>query len=227
MTQKAIITDLNRCVGCLACSTACKTVNEVPIGKFWIKVLRVGPNLAGDYQGKRPNVEMNFLPVTCQHCADAPCVSSCPTGASMKLEDGTVQVDASLCIGCQICLEACPYGVRYLNEELNIVEKCTMCEERISQGELPQCVAQCGGRARWYGDLDEGFESFVGPADPTDQDLGASYDAVHGARAKMLDYVRPFAEEEVYTLDDQGNAPQCMYILRGREWLAGSAIAMQ
>ena len=220
MTQKAIITDLNRCVGCMACSTACKTVNGVPIGDFWIKVLRVGPNQCGDYEGRRPNVEMNFLPVSCQHCADAPCIAACPTGASLKREDGTVQVDKEFCIGCLQCIDACPYGVRYFNEELSVVEKCTLCEQQIEQGELPQCVAQCSGRARWFGDIDEGYESFVGPCDPASQDMGPSYDEVHGARTKMLDYIRPFEAEDVHTLADSGNAPQFLYILRDREWKA-------
>lgn len=68
MSHYAIMTDLNRCVGCLSCSAACKTVNNVPIGSFWIKVLRVGPKKCGDYQGKRPNIETYFLPMQCQHC---------------------------------------------------------------------------------------------------------------------------------------------------------------
>ena len=78
----------------------------------------------------------------------------CPTGASHKLADGTVQVDKEKCIGCQFCAMSCPYGVRYLNETERVVEKCTLCEQKIAQGELPQCVAQCGGRARFFGDLE-------------------------------------------------------------------------
>ncbi|MEE0594081.1 MAG: 4Fe-4S dicluster domain-containing protein, partial [Eggerthella lenta] len=107
MTQYAIVTDLNRCVGCLACAVACKAVNDVPIGSFWNKVLRIGPNAS--IQGAQDaDSYLYFLPVQCQHCADPECVKVCPTGASHKLEDGTVQVDKSKCIGCQFCAMACP-----------------------------------------------------------------------------------------------------------------------
>ena len=162
MTQYAILTDLNRCVGCLACMVACKAVNNVPIGSYWNKVLRIGPSLKAGATSAH-DVEMYYLPVQCQHCENPECVKVCPTGASHKLEDGTVQIDKSKCIGCQFCAMACPYGVRYLNEEERVVEKCTLCQQRTAQGELPQCVAQCGGRARFFGDLEQGLESFVAP----------------------------------------------------------------
>ena len=126
MTQYAIVTDLNRCVGCLACMVACKAVNNVPVGNYWNKVLRIGPSLKEGATSSH-DVEMYYLPVQCQHCADPECVKVCPTGASHKLEDGTVQVDKSKCIGCQFCAMACPYNVRYLNEQERVVEKCTLC----------------------------------------------------------------------------------------------------
>ncbi len=116
MANKAIVTDLNRCVGCLACMVACKAVNNVPIGSYWNKVLRIGPSLKAGATSAH-DVEMYYLPVQCQHCENPECVKVCPTGASHKLEDGTVQIDKSKCIGCQFCAMACPYGVRYLNEE--------------------------------------------------------------------------------------------------------------
>ena len=114
MSQYAIVTDLNRCVGCMACMVACKAVNNVQIGNFWNKVLRVGPTKKADYVHTN-DVEMYYLPVSCQHCQNPECVAVCPTGASVKLDDGTVQIDAEQCIGCQACVSACPYGVRYLN----------------------------------------------------------------------------------------------------------------
>lgn len=201
MTQYAIVTDLNRCVGCLACSVACKMVNGVPVGNFWNKVLRIGPNPKAD-SGKFPEVDLYFLPVTCQHCENPACVAVCPTEASHKLEDGTVQVDKSKCIGCQFCAMACPYGVRYLNEEERVVEKCTLCEQRVSQGELPQCVSGCVGLARWFGDAESGdFRSFRG-----------GLDKVYG------DVAEDYSEADVYTLPDQGNAPAFRYILRGMTW---------
>ena len=208
MTQYAIITDLNKCVGCLACSVACKVVNGVPVGSFWNKVLRIGPN--PKYEGAIvPDVEMYFLPLGCQHCENPECVKVCPTGASHKLPDGTVQIDKSKSIGCQFCAMSCPYGVRYLNEEDGVVEK-------LDQGELPQCVAQCGARARFFGDLDKGYESFVAPGRVLNYD--ATYDDVHNARVPMLEAVRAFSDDQVHTLPDVGNRPSFAYILRDTTW---------
>ena len=207
--QKSIVTDLNRCVGCLACSVACKALNDVQIGNFWNRVVRVGPNPkfeGADY----PDVYMYFLPVTCQHCENAPCVAVCPTGASTKTDDGTIQIDHEQCIGCGACLDACPYGVRYINAETNVAEKCTMCNSNINDDGVPQCVSQCSGNARWYGDLEKGFEDFVGAYD-TDGDYG-------GARRRMMDFIEPFADEDVHTLPDFGNGPSFRYILRDHTW---------
>ena len=198
---KAIITDLNRCVGCLACSVACKAVNNVPIGSYWNKVVRVGPNPIPGGSGQYPDVYMYFLPISCQHCENPECVKVCPTEASHIRDDGTVQIDKSKCIGCQFCAMSCPYGVRYLNEEERVVEKCTLCEQKLSQGELPQCVSQCCGMARWYGDAEQGIESFEGP---------------RGER--LGDFVNDFTEDQVYKLTDVGNGPSMFYIMRNIKW---------
>ena len=208
MTKYAIVTDLNRCVGCLGCMVACKAVNSVALGSYWLKVLRVGPNPA--YEGAEfPDLTMYFLPVGCQHCENPACVEVCPTGASHKLEDGTVQIDKEKCIGCQFCVMACPYGVRYLNEEERVVEKCTLCEQKVAQGELPQCVSQCGGRARWFGDLEKGIESF---ASTTRGKIGYEQETTIG------NYLEPFEESDVYHLPNVGNDPSFVYILRNHEW---------
>jgi len=189
--QYAIVTELNRCIGCLSCSVACKCENNVPIGNFWQKVMRVGStpiNEGDDF----PNVEMYFLPVGCQHCKDPECVKVCPTGASHKKEDGTVQIDKEKCIGCQFCVMACPYGVRYLNEEVKVVEKCTLCEHLTAEGKDPECVTGCVGLARHFGDLDD-------PASDV---------------AKMV----AAAGEKAYRLKDVGNGPSCVYILNKQKW---------
>ena len=217
MTQYAIITDLNRCVGCLACTVACKAVNNVPVGAFWIKTLRVGPNPIEGGSGDWPDVEMYFLPIQCQHCADPECVKVCPTGASHKAVDGTVQIDKSKCIGCQFCAMSCPYNVRYLNEEERVVEKCTLCEQKIAQGELPQCVAQCGSRARFFGDLEQGVDGFEAPAPP--QALSCDYAEMQQTRVTLKEYVEPYTEDEIHRLPDVGNGPELMYLLRSdRKW---------
>ncbi|WP_449316982.1 4Fe-4S dicluster domain-containing protein, partial [Rubneribacter sp.] len=197
MTRYAIVTDLDRCVGCLACSVACKMVNGVPVGSFWNKVLRIGPNPKAE-GATFPNVDLYFLPVGCQHCENPECVAVCPTGASHKLADGTVQIDKSKCIGCQFCAMACPYNVRYLNEEERVVEKCTLCEQRTAQGELPQCVSGCVGLARWFGDVEgEDLRDFRGG-------LGKTFGEV----------AEEFSDEQVHRLPDVGNKPSFAYILR-------------
>lgn len=217
MARYAIITDLDECVGCLACCTACKTVNDVPIGNFWQKVLRVGP--FPQYEGaQNPDVSMYFLPLSCQHCEDPMCVNVCPTGASRKMDNGTVQVDAESCIGCMSCVTACPYGVRYLNEETNAIEKCTLCASKIEKGELPQCVTQCGARARYFGDLDEGLESFEAPAGFDELDGTCDYDGMAAKRITFGEHALPYTEDDLHHLTDSGNGPNFVYVLRNHEW---------
>ena len=216
MTQYAILTDLNRCVGCLGCSVACKVVNGVEIGSFWNKVLRIGP--FPDSEGAQfPDVYTYFLPVTCQHCENPACVKVCPTGASQKLADGTVQIDKEKCIGCQFCAMACPYGVRYLNETERVVEKCTLCEQKIAQGELPQCVAQCGARARYFGDLEQGLDSFVGAGKVSIAE-DAGYDEVLSKFCTYGEIAKPYTDSDVHHLPNVGNDPSFLYILRNHEW---------
>lgn len=192
--QLAIVTDLDRCVGCLVCTVACKLENDVPVGNYWQKVLRVGPNpiKAGDVF---PNVEMYFLPVGCQHCENPPCVTVCPTKASQKLADGTVQIDKAKCIGCQLCIKACPYGVRYFNEVTKVVEKCTMCSQLTEQGQEPVCVSGCTGRARFFGDLD----------DPNSK-----------ASKRLKE-----AGGQGYKLPDIGNKPSYVYLMKIASWRGG------
>ena len=195
MANYAIITDLNRCTGCLACTVACKAINGVDVGNFWIKTLRIGPHPIEGGSGDYPDVEMYFLPVQCQHCKNPECVRVCPTGASHIREDGTVQIDKSKCIGCRFCALACPYGVRSWSPSEHVVEKCTLCGQLTSVGEEPKCVAACCASARFYGDLDD-------PNSDASKALAAA-----GA-------------DSVHRLKDVGNGPQTAYILSAKyaEW---------
>ncbi len=203
MARMAIVTDVDRCVGCHACTVACKVMHDMPVGHYWNRVLRVGPNPKEGGSGNWPDVEMYFLNLSCQHCETPECVTVCPTGASVKAENGTVQINADACIGCESCIPACPYNIRYLNEERGVVEKCNLCQDIIDSGEvdLPRCVTQCCGMARWYGDLDEGIETFRGP------------------RGEVLgDYLEDFTDDQVYKLEDSGNGPSFLYIVRTMKW---------
>ena len=200
MAHYAIATDLNRCVACMACNAACKMVNNVPIGSFWNKVLRIGPS-EGLEGGDKPGRDFYYLPVQCQHCKDPECVKVCPTEASHVLPDGTVQIDKAKCIGCQFCAMACPYGVRYLNEEERVVEKCTLCEQQIAQGDLPQCVKNCVGMAKWFGDADGDIRVFKGVRGET---IGS--------------FCEEFSDSDVHHLPDVGNRPSFLYILRDHTW---------
>ena len=137
MTQYAIVTDLNRCVGCLACAVACKVANNVPIGSFWNKVLRIGPNPSTE-GSDFPNVDMYFLPIQCQHCENPACVAVCPTaalelpatytvgnpetGETGDIIIGTAEIDPRTCLayrmtGCRDCYDACNYGAIELKDE--------------------------------------------------------------------------------------------------------------
>ena len=214
MTHKTLVIDLDRCIGCFACEMACKQENNVPLGVHYNKVLSIGP------MGKFPDLTQYFLPTVCQHCKDAPCVKVCPTGATYQTEDGQVLVNKEKCIGCKMCMAACPYGARSYNPEAKVVEKCTLCQQRTAQGELPQCVAQCGARARFFGDLEQGIDTFEAPA--VGYDVDRSYDNLYtGNRVTLGELAVEYGDADVHHLPDVGNGPHFAYILRDREWKGG------
>ena len=163
MANYSIVTDIDRCVGCHACTVACKAINDVPVGRFWNRVLRVGPTPKVGGSGQYPDVEMYFLNVSCQHCADPECIKVCPTGASFKAEDGTVQVDHEACIGCEACIQACPYGAPKSIEAEGIVRKCDGCIEWLKNGLQPACSGACSTRCLQFVDAEEvaGTEGYV------------------------------------------------------------------
>lgn len=148
--KNCLVLDLDRCSGCDSCVAACKIENNINLGTYWNRIVAVGPT------GKHPDIEMYWLPVQCQQCENPGCVHVCPTGASYRDEKtGIVLIDKSKCIGCKYCMYACPYGVRSFNEEEKVVEKCTLCVQRTSEGLKPACVHNCCTGARIYGDLDD------------------------------------------------------------------------
>lgn len=144
-----MLIDLRKCVGCQACSIACKAEFDVPLGatRSWVEYIE---------KGTYPNVGRSFLPRLCNHCDDPPCVSVCPTGATYKRDqDGVVVVDTGLCIGCKYCVQACPYDARFLNHVTGVADKCDFCIHRISKGLVPSCVNTCPAGARIFGDLND------------------------------------------------------------------------
>lgn len=175
--QYGMIIDLERCVGCHACTIACKAEWEVPVeyGRNW--VYRMGPSKIGE------EMASTYYPGLCNHCNDPVCVPECPAdteemtftdAASGKTEtievaatwknpfDGTVQIDKSRCIGCGACVDACPYEARYINPDLlddvsedGKADKCTYCKPRIEAGFDPACVQTCITGARIFGDLND------------------------------------------------------------------------
>jgi len=147
--QYGMVIDTRRCIGCHACTIACKAEYDVPLGsnRSWVEYVE-----KGDY----PNVSRNYLPRLCNHCSTPNCVSVCPTGATYRREeDGIVAVDPEICIGCKYCIQACPYDARFSNPVTGVADKCDFCVHRVSEGLAPACVETCIGGARIFGDLND------------------------------------------------------------------------
>jgi DMSO reductase iron-sulfur subunit len=153
----AILIDIDRCIGCHACSLACKFQNGTPLGVDWHRVETIGTRETEIGQdvpaGTYPNLHMAWLPLLCMHCADPPCADVCPVGAINEREDGIVILDEDKCIGCRYCTWACPYGALHMDEEKDVVTKCHLCYERVDQGKQPACVEACVYGARVFGDV--------------------------------------------------------------------------
>jgi Fe-S-cluster-containing dehydrogenase component len=187
---------------------ACKFENDIGLGNYYNHVKPVNP------VGTHPDIDMYWLPMQCQQCENSPCVAVCPTGASYRDPDNNVVlIDKETCIGCKTCLPACPWSdaegavrpsVRWFNTELNVVEKCTLCNHLTATSDgventndtadpahaVPPCVHNCSCGARHFGDLDD-------PASGASVALAA-------------------AEKEgrkICTLEGEGAAPVVRYIL--------------
>ncbi len=176
-----MVIDLQKCIGCSACTVACKAENNLPPGVVYRPVIE---EEIGDY----PNVTRRFLPRPCMHCENPPCTEVCPVEATWKREDGIVVIDYNACIGCRYCLAACPYGARYFDfgedysdgtpakqpyEEspspeygrewtrngsgspVGNARKCQFCIHRLDAHMLPACVTTCVGGATYFGDRND------------------------------------------------------------------------
>lgn len=170
--------DTNKCIGCGSCVRACKAENNVPDGfcRTWVEQYTFFPNgevtvnsPAGGENGfgdvlasrnmpddaEQLPVRGFFVPKLCNHCINTPCIQVCPVGASYKTKEGVVLVDPQTCVGCGYCVQACPFGSRFLNPETKTADKCTWCYHRITKGLKPACVVACPAKARIFGNVND------------------------------------------------------------------------
>jgi Fe-S-cluster-containing dehydrogenase component/formate-dependent nitrite reductase membrane component NrfD len=144
----AKVVDHTRCIGCHACTTACKSENEVPLSvtRTYVKYVDTGTF---------PQVRRSFQVTRCNQCEDAPCVAACPTAAMHRRPDGIVDFDKSICIGCKACIAACPYDAIFINPRDHSAEKCNFCAHRLDVGLEPACVVVCPTQALLVGDMND------------------------------------------------------------------------
>ncbi|MEE8335318.1 MAG: 4Fe-4S dicluster domain-containing protein [Candidatus Neomarinimicrobiota bacterium] len=169
---------IEKCIGCGRCVTACKIENNVPKEPFffrtWVEryihkingkiVVQSIEGGAGELQSageEKDTLRSYFVPKLCNHCENPPCAQVCPVGATFQTEEGIVLVDDNRCIGCSYCIQACPYGARYKHPEKHTVDKCTLCYHRIKKGLEPACVTVCPTQARVFGDLNSNASPLV------------------------------------------------------------------
>ena len=148
MTRLGFVLASDSCIGCHACTVACKSEHDVPLGvnRTWVKYVETG---------SFPNTGRSFTVMRCNQCEDAPCVTICPTSALHKASNGVVDFDDSRCIGCKACMNACPYDALYINPATNTAHKCNFCNHRVEVGLEPACVVVCPTHAIITGDLDD------------------------------------------------------------------------
>jgi Fe-S-cluster-containing dehydrogenase component len=164
--------DTTKCTGAGKCLTACRVENGVPEGqaRTWVEryvhfkdgrvevdlVPEIGYAASGEPQPAAEDVlRAYFVPKLCNQCVDAPCNQVCPVHASIKSPEGIELVDTDRCIGCGYCVQACPYGIRYMNHETNVADKCNWCYHRVMRNEQPACVEACPTGARVFGRVDD------------------------------------------------------------------------
>ncbi len=148
MTRLGFLLDSDSCIGCHACTVACKSEHDVPLGvnRTWVKYIETGTF---------PDVARKFNVMRCNQCDDAPCMTICPTSALFRADNGVVDFQDDNCIGCKSCMNACPYDALYINPETNTAHKCNMCNHRLEVGLEPSCQIVCPTEAIKIGDLDD------------------------------------------------------------------------
>lgn len=162
--------DINKCIGCGKCASACKLENNVSPEPFyfrsWVEMYTIKTD--GEIIVESPNGGINgfnqtvpddeifksfFVPKMCNHCAKSPCIQVCPVGATYDSPEGVVLIDEKYCIGCRYCVQACPYGCRFIHPVKKVANKCTLCYHRLKKDLAPACMEVCPTGARMYGNL--------------------------------------------------------------------------
>lgn len=143
------VVDTRRCFGCHGCEVACKAENDVPLGNY------IRQTIYHDHERSSGGVARIMVPMSCQHCEDAPCIKACPCGAMHKGPGGTVQVNYDSCSGHAACKDACPYGAIYIDPVANQAIKCHNCTHRLDAGLEPPCTSTCPSEALYFGDLND------------------------------------------------------------------------
>jgi Fe-S-cluster-containing dehydrogenase component/formate-dependent nitrite reductase membrane component NrfD len=148
MPNYGFVIDLRQCIGCHACTIACKSEHQIPVGthRCWVKSVE---------KGTFPDTRRFFFPVLCNQCEEAPCVRICPTRALYRRRDGIVDLLGDSCIGCRACMQACPYDQLFIDPNTRTAEKCNFCANRVENSLLPSCVSVCPTECRIFGDLDD------------------------------------------------------------------------
>ncbi len=207
-TRWAKVIDHTRCIGCHACSTACKSENEVPlsVNRTYVKYADIG---------RFPNVRRAFQVTRCNQCDDPPCTHACPTAAMYRREDGIVDFDKSVCIGCKACIAACPYDAIFINPEDHSAEKCNFCAQRIDVGLEPACVVVCPVEAILVGDLEDprskvaqivGREAVVVRRPEKETQPKLFYKGAHQATLDPIAARRP--QGGIFMWSEQGSLPR-------------------
>ena len=147
MTNYGFVIDNRKCIGCHACTVACKAEHDVPVGvnRTWVKYIE---------KGQYPNTRRLFSVLRCNHCENAPCVEICPVTALYVRDNGIVDFDGTRCIACKSCMQACPYDALYIDPNTHTAAKCNYCSNRVELGLEPACVVVCPEQAITSGDLD-------------------------------------------------------------------------
>ncbi len=167
--SKVMIIDITKCNGCYNCQIACK---DEHVGNDWTPIAKPQPDTGQFWtkveehvRGQVPRVKVAYMHHMCQHCKDAPCLTACNSKAIYKREDGAVIIDPTKCTGQKLCLDACPYGVIYFNQDLHLAQKCTWCAHLLDKGwKEPRCVDACPTGALKFGEEAE-FKDLIAKAE--------------------------------------------------------------